>query len=359
MPFADLTLFPQSDPTALYRVRDGLYAADMLVAALAYLDLFTWIGAQGEKGATEAQIAAHFRIVPRLADVMATLFRAQGLLTQGGDGALKLTPLAAEHLVEGSPWCLKPYFASLHNRQGVMDLLEVMRAGTPVLWGGRQEKKEDWHAAMQDGDFAEKFTATMDCRGVLLGPAAARAADLRGVTRLLDIAGGSGIYACAFAALHPHLSATVLEREPVDAIARHMIAKRGLSDRVSVLTADMMAWPLPPGYDAHLWSNVLHDWDVPEVQALIGASFQALPPGGLFIMHDAFLNEAKDGPLHVAEYSVALAHATQGRCYGVGEMRAWLGEAGFTDFAHQDTAAARGLITARKPAEKAMPGKQE
>jgi hypothetical protein len=51
----------------------------------------------------------------------------------------------------------------------------------------------------------------------------------------------------------------------------------------------------------------------------------------------------------VAEYSVTLAHATQGRCYSVSELRTWLTAAGFTDISHHDTIAGRGLMTARKP----------
>ena len=34
---------PNTDPTALYRWRDGLYAADLLTAALVWLDLFSWL----------------------------------------------------------------------------------------------------------------------------------------------------------------------------------------------------------------------------------------------------------------------------------------------------------------------------
>src|SRR5690606_32476775 len=35
------------DPTVLYRVRDGVYAGDLLIAAVAELDLFTWLAANG------------------------------------------------------------------------------------------------------------------------------------------------------------------------------------------------------------------------------------------------------------------------------------------------------------------------
>jgi hypothetical protein len=32
-----------TDPTLLYRLRDGVYAPDLLIAAVAELDLFTWL----------------------------------------------------------------------------------------------------------------------------------------------------------------------------------------------------------------------------------------------------------------------------------------------------------------------------
>jgi hypothetical protein len=282
---------------------------------------------------------------------MVTLFKARGLLREIEDGTLHLMPAAAEHLVSRSPWFIGPYYASLKDRRGALDLLEVLRTGRPIFWGGRQEKKDDWHGAMADGDYARRFTSAMDCRGVFLAQAAAKKLDLAHTRRLLDIAGGSGIYACSFVAHHPHLHAAVLEKPPVDSIARTMIRDRGYASRIDVIAGDMMTEPLPPGFDAHLWSNVLHDWDVPEVKQLLAASAAALPAGGLVIIHDAWLNPAKDGPLHVAGYSVTLAHATQGRCYSTAEMTAWLLEAGFSAVHHFDTAAARGIMTARKNGE--------
>ena len=68
----------------------------------------------------------------------------------------------------------------------------------------------------------------------------AKASPIGTRTRLLDIAGGSGIYACALVANHPKLSATVFERAPVDGITRKMIAKRGFQDRVDVKAGDIV-----------------------------------------------------------------------------------------------------------------------
>jgi len=340
-----LTAVPQSDPTLLYRYRDTMYAADMLIVGL-HLDLFTRLASQPK---TMDEICAGFDITPRPTDVMLTLFSAMALLERSGD-RYQLTATGREHLVKGSPWYLGPYYPRLDDRPIARDLLTVLRTGRPANWGTHQAN-QDWHKAMEREDFAASFTAAMDCRGIYLSQAVAKAVDLREHRHLLDIAGGSGIYACALAAHYPDLQATVLEKPPVDRIAAAAIANRGVSDRVSVVARDMLAEPLPGFADVHLFSNVLHDWDVPVVTDLLGKSFAALPPGGLVIVHDAFLDAAKTGPLHAAEYSVLLMHASEGRCYSTAEMAGYLEGAGFVEPLYVEGAAARGIMTARKSAD--------
>ena len=343
MPTFDLRTVPATDPVDIYRVRDGIYAADMLLTAIVHLDLFSWLA---DHPAAPADICREFGTTPRPTDVMLTLLAAMGLV-EDRDGAFHVTAQAREHLVKSSPWFLGPYYESLKNRPVALDLLNVLRSGKPANWGS-QKDATDWHKAMEAEGFAAQFTAAMDCRGVYLAQAVAKALQLSGRRRLLDVAGGSGIYACSLVTHHPHLSATVLEKPPVDAIAARAIAARGCSATVDVFAADMLADPLPANADVHLYSNVLHDWDEPVVRQLIGKSFAALPSGGMIVVHDAFLNAAKNGPLHVAEYSVLLMHSSEGRCYSTGAMAQYLFDAGFHDAHYRDTAAARGVMTAIK-----------
>ena len=115
-----------------------------------------------------------------------------------------------------------------------------------------------------------------------------------------------------------------------------------------VVAGDMLTDPLPDGYDVHLWSNVLHDWDVPIVKQLLHASAAALPTGGEIIVHDAFLNADKSGPLQIAAYSILLMHVTQGRCYSVDEMSAWLVETGFSTPREVPSAVGRSALVATK-----------
>src|SRR5439155_2034058 len=192
-PITDLTIQPTTDPTSIYRDRDGLYAVDLLTAAIAEFDLFTWLRSNPSD---LRAICAHFKIVERPTDVMLTLFTAMNLLRREGE-VFHLTELAREHLVSSSSWFLGPYYAGLKDRPVCQDMIKVLRTGKPANFGSSKNEKE-WAKAMEEEDFASRFTAAMDCRGIYLAQAAAKRLDLGRYSRLLDIAGGSGIYACSF-----------------------------------------------------------------------------------------------------------------------------------------------------------------
>lgn len=339
----DLLQTPQTDPTSIYRYRDGLYAVDMLTAAVSHLDFFSWLAEHpGDKAAICQGLGLH----PRPVDVMLTLFTAMGLL-ESTDGMFRLTAMAREHLVKTSPWFIGPYYSSMKERPVCRDLLTVLRTGQPANWGSYKDEK-DWAKAMEGEAFANQFTAAMDCRGTYLAPAMAARLDCARYRHLLDIAGGSGIYACAMVTRHPHLQATVFEKPPVDRITQRSIASRGFAGRVGVGVGDMFVDEFPSGCDMHLFSNVLHDWDEPRVRQLLAKSSAALPAGGMIVIHDAHINADKTGPLPVAAYSTLLMTITEGKCYSEKEMADYLQEAGFGQVKHLPTAADRSVIAAVK-----------
>jgi hypothetical protein len=111
---------PVTDPTALYRLRDGIYAADLLIVAVAELDVFTFVK---ESGTVDAGwFCERPELDARAADVMVTYLVALGLLDREADGRLGISQMAAEHLVAGSPLDLRAYFASLRERPGCGEL---------------------------------------------------------------------------------------------------------------------------------------------------------------------------------------------------------------------------------------------
>jgi hypothetical protein len=328
------------DPTPLLRLRDGVYADDLVIAAVVELDVFTRLAG---KRLTPAEIAAELGLAERPTVVMCEVLEAVGLLERDGD-SLAPSALARAYLVDGAPGDLRAYYASLRERPAVGELVDVLRSGRPAAWASAAAG-EDWAERLDDPAFAERITAAMDARGRVLGPAlAAVLADLP-VGRVLDVAGGSGVYSCALLDANPRLRVTVLERPPVDRAARALLASRGY-DAVEVLAGDMFG-TLPGDHDLHLYAHVLHDWDLPAIERLMRASFAALPAGGWVVDYDTHLDGA--GRSAVAAYSVLLMHSTEGRCYSIAETADLMRSAGFVDVEVRATIGDRTAVLARRP----------
>lgn len=345
----NLTQIPQSDPAVLLRFRDRQYAADLMGAAVLRFDLFSLLDQRG--GLTIDELCGHFQWQRRPADVLLTLCRASGVIETAEDGKHILTSTGREHLVRSSPWFLGPYYKPIADSPILDDYVSILRTGKPANWQAKSDGA-DWHESMKDPTFASDFTALMNCRGITFGQhlAASLADSMRDRKHLLDVGGGSGIYCTTMVAAHPHLTATVLEQSPVDEIAKQEIERHGMSDHVTVQSGDMFTgdWEeqVNQPIDAILFSNLLHDWDVTEAKDLVRRAAETLSPGGLLIIHGAIINEAKDGPLPVAEYSALLMNITQGKCYSVGEYNEMLTQHGFEMQQHQNTVGDRGFVTA-------------
>ncbi len=331
-----------NDPSRLLRYRDSIYASDLLVCAIAYFDFFTFLN-EGPK--TFDEICDKMRIQSRPADVLVSLLVSMELIETRED-RYGLTDIAATYLVSNSPNSLVPYYNSLKNRPQCMEFREVLQTGKPAGWSSKKEG-QDWMKSMQDQAFADSFTAAMDSRGAFLAQRLAERLNLSRHAALLDIAGGSGVYACAIARLNNHLAATVLEIPPVNLAAARSIESKSMSSRVNVVAGNMFE-EIPTSYDVHLFANAFHDWGIDSVIKLAANSFKSLASGGLIAVFDAHLNQFKSGPLPVAEYSCLLMHSTEGKCYSTKEIGDILTSTGFAQIEVTNVAADRTLITGKK-----------
>ena len=344
MSTSPLRIGPGTDPYQLLRYRDRQYAADMLAVAIVKMNFFTWLAASG--GAYTEEIESHFNVASRPLDVLLTLCRASELI-ETHDAVHHVTDLAREHLVDSSPWFLGPYYQPIIDAPVAEGCWRVLQTGKPAAWQA-EDDGSDWHASMLDEDFAKSFTDLMNCRGTAMGQSLAKALEpwIADGKHVLDVGGGSGIYSSTLVARYPNLRATVLEQAPVDAIARQEIARHGLSEQIDVVAGNMfeMDWPKA---EKILLSNVLHDWDFPEIEKLIAKTARHLTPGGTVVIHETFLDDDKCGPLPVAEYSVLLANITQGKCYTAEEYAEILRRHGFDVGRYHPTIADRGFLTAQ------------
>ncbi len=344
------TILPNTDPTPLFETFRTHYASELLIAAVAHLGVFA---ALGKRPQLIESLASELGLSPRASNVLLTALRALGTVQRRSDGTLELTPMAAEHLVPGGAFYVGDYGSLGAQAPGVLALVERLRTDRPA---GADEKgagaafifREGLESAMEQEASARFLTLALSGRAKNVAPHLARALELGRVSHVLDVGGGTGLYAISLLQAHPNLTATVLDRPEVLKVAAEFSAAAGVSDRLRLVPGDMFTASLPEA-DAILLSNILHDWDVPECEALVRRCADALPAGGRLWIHDVFLNDDLGGPLPIALYSAALFSLTEGRAYSAAEYQSWLRSAGLrADSAVVPTAVHCGVVTGLK-----------
>jgi len=337
-----LQLLPETDPSDLIRLRDGIYATDLLVTAIGHLDFFTVI----EKSNLDFDgICRHFKTDRRCTDVMLTYFISLGLISVK-NGCYSVTKKASEFLLASSNWSLVPYFSTQLERPIIEKMLNALKTGEPQSWGAKKDEK-DWAKAMEKPDFATMFTAGMDSRGSYFAPGIARNFDFGKYPSILDIGGASGIYVASIIEHYPNLTGGVLEKSPVDKIAELSISQKGRQNSIKIYEGDMFT-SIPDGFDIHLFSHVLHDWNDEQNSILIQNSFDSLNQGGIIMIHDVHINPDKSGPLSAAEYSVLLMFSTSGKCYSITELTEIMRSAGFVHIKEIKTTGNRSIVVGEK-----------
>jgi predicted O-methyltransferase YrrM len=114
----------------------------------------------------------------------------------------------------------------------------------------QEEKSPDWFKRIQeDLNYARQFTYTLYELHRSSGEILAQALNMRGVRRLMDLGGGSGVMSLALLKQHPDLTAVVIDIPNVCVIGREIAAKTAVADRIEYQVADYDHDDLPTGFD--------------------------------------------------------------------------------------------------------------
>jgi len=347
----DARLLPETDPTPIFEFYRGSYGTELLLVALHDFRIFVRLAHQPRPF---DELAAEAGLSTRAANVLVTALRAMKLVDCDAHGYLNLTAMAREHMLPTGAFYVGDYLGLSADAPGVREMAERLGTGRPA--GQKPDEagaafiyRDGLASAMESEASARAFTLALAGRARNVAPHLAAAMPLEGARVLLDVGGGTGIYSIACAARWPDLRCVVWDRPEVLKVATDMIAEYGAT-RVELAPGDMFRDPFPVEADAILLSNILHDWDVPEISQLLGRCADALVPGGIVAIHDVYLNDSLDGPLPVALYSAALFGFTEGRAYSAGEYRALLADVGLVaDVPVVPTLIHCGLLIARKP----------
>jgi hypothetical protein len=300
--------------------------------AMAVADELGVFSALDSQPGTAAEVARSLGFNGRATHVLLSMLAALDLCVVR-DGRYELSALARTYLVPQSQYYWGPLLRALgvvpKQRESLIRALRAQdEAGTiaPV-----QVPSKAWESGQMDSAQAEMVSRIMHCHSLPACIGAARSGCFEGVSRLLDVGGGSGCFSIATAQRYPDMHCSVMELPAVCDVARRYIAEGGVSDRVDTCAVNMFHDTWPTGYDGILFSNVFHDWGPETNLFLARRAHEVLPSGGRIFLHEMLLADDGSGPATTASFSMLMLFGTRGRQYSLPELRQVLGDAGFVD----------------------------
>ena len=260
-------------------------------------------------------------------------------------------PVASAYLLRSSDRSLTGYI--LYSNDVLFRLWDhlddAIREGTPRWQQVFGTEGPIFDHFFRTPEAKEIFLNGMHGFGLLSSPMIAQAFDLSSFHRMVDLGGGTGHLAVAACGLYPDLRAFVFDLPQATKSAELYIRKStGASQRVSVIAGDFFVDELP---DADLFAlgRILHDWSQEKIAVLLAKIFQCLPSGGGILLAEKLLNENKTGPISAQLQSLNMLVCTEGRERTIGEYRAVLESAGFSNVEGKITGAPLDAVFARKP----------
>lgn len=220
--------------------------------------------------------------------------RPEGRVQNNGSTDLSavylVSELSATYLLESSPFSQRHYLAERLRTVDLWNRLpEIMKTG-PIIF----EKGTFFGEVIQS--MAENARCGMLQETVKV---VAENINLENVKKLLDLGGGHGLYAIAFARLNKNLQAFVYDLPPVTEKAKEFI-ERYEALNVDVILGDFFKDEIGDGYDL-IFSSFNPGGKVP---SLIPKISKALNTGGIFVTRQMPDEKMKSNPLLNLEWNL-------------------------------------------------------
>jgi len=325
-------------PANLRDLAMGFQQSRVLLTAVE-LRVFSLIG---DAGLTSAELAGRAATNPRATDRLLNALCAMRLLAKR-DGRFWNTPESRRYLDDGSP----EYAAGLGHTASMWHtwsgLTDAVREGRPALRAAINDRGDAW---------LKPFIAAMHYRAAQQAPGVAALVGLDGVDRVLDVGGGSGAFAMAFAAKKPGLVAVVFDLPAVLPLTREYIAAADLTCCITTAVGDYLVDPLPAGFDLVFLSAVIHSNSAPENAALVKSCAAALNPGGRVAVVDWVMDEDRISPPAGAFFALNMLVATDhGDTFTEAEIRGWMAGAGLEPGPRIDTGSGTSIVIGKGPSQ--------
>jgi len=296
------------------------------------LGVFT---ALGDETRTSEQVARSLGTDKRATDRLMNALCAMELMEKE-NGQFSNAPVARRFLVKGKPEYMKAITHIANIWEPWRTLAEAVRVGKRVA---------GWPTGDQGRKHVEAFIAAMHWFAGLRANHVIDLIDLSGVSRVLDVGGGSGAYSMAFVRKKKGVTAQVFELPNVIPLTEKYIREANLAGKIETVVGDYNTDELGSGFDLVFLSAIVHSNSFDQNEMLIRKAVSALNPGGQVVVQDFVMDEDRTSPAFGAIFALnMLVNTEAGDTYTEREIRSWMESAGLSDIVRKDTTVGSSLI---------------
>lgn len=266
-------------------------------------------------------------------------------LTKDGDGRYGLAPDTAAFLVTRKPGFLGGMVrhTSEHLLPKWMQINEIVRTGKPATAVNREGEGAAFFQQFVEDLFPFNFRSAQVLAGAL---------GLEKVTApvsVLDLAAGSGVWGIVLAQQSPQVRVTAVDWPTVLEVTKKVAARHGVAERFRFVAGDLQDADFGKDHRVATLGHILHSEGEARSRALLQKTAAALASGGTIVVAEFLVNDQRTAPANGLMFAVnMLVNTDVGDTFSFNEIKAWLGEAGFTNARTLDVPGPSPLILAEK-----------
>ena len=330
------------EPKIIKKLATAVYPSFAMLAGM-QLDVFTTL--KGGPLSTE-RIADSIGVKPAKLKPLLYALMAARLLTMKG-GLFSNTDEANHFLVRESPYYIGDHayinpLIMLGNWDAALKTAESIRTGLPQAkydFSGKSEDELEW-----------LFRGTHPI-AVRAGRELVARYDFSSCRTLLDVGGGSGGLAIAITKTCPHIRATVVDLPSVTPVTRRLVKEAYATDRVRVMTADVVRGHLKGSFDVMVLRAFIQVLSPDQVRRALKNVGEVVNPGGVIYILGHILDNSRISPLEEVGHGIVYLNVYDVPApYTEQEHKDWLTEAGFRQIERDTLPNGDGVIRARNPA---------
>ena len=273
---------PKIDPRPIDDMAKCYQASQVLYTAIEY-DIFSLLEEPKTAKEVSEEIDTDFELTNKFLDALAAL-----QLLSEIDGKYTNTTLARTFLVKDGPF----YQGNLVNLYATA-YDAWPKLGQALKDGGIPQKPDEKKGAFDKGFILSMAEAST--RGPLhrVVKKVRDIPEFKSARKLLDLGGGHGLYAIAFAQLNPELEAIVFDLPPVVEVTSEFISQYGMEERVQVMAGDFDSDEFGEGYDVIFVSHSGFYHTNETIHELLEKTYEALNKGGILISNHWMTDDGK------------------------------------------------------------------